>query len=98
MTTTTDKELLKINDSLDSLHHRIDRFYAWASQLQVEFRDIKQRIGFIEDTIFNKPNFALNQPALFSICSEVHSDEDDKHCHCGDTEEELLSRLNALRS
>ena len=41
-------DLQKINDSLDSLHHRMDRFYAWASQLQVEFRDIKQRIGFIE--------------------------------------------------
>ena len=26
----------------------MSRFYAWASQLQVEFRDMKQRIGFIE--------------------------------------------------
>jgi hypothetical protein len=41
-------DLQKINDSLDSLHQRMDRFYVWASQLQVEFRDIKQRIGFIE--------------------------------------------------
>jgi hypothetical protein len=41
-------EIRKINDSLDSLHSRMDRFYCWASQLQVEFRDIKQRIGFIE--------------------------------------------------
>jgi hypothetical protein len=41
-------DLQKINDSLDSLHHRMDRFFSWASQLQVEFRDIKQRIGFIE--------------------------------------------------
>ena len=41
-------DLQKINDSLDSLHQRMDRFYTWASQLQVEFRDIKQRIGFIE--------------------------------------------------
>lgn len=44
-------EMQKINDSLDSLHHRMDRFYAWASQLQVEFRDMKQRIGFIESNI-----------------------------------------------
>jgi hypothetical protein len=41
-------ELREINDSLESLHKRVDRFYAWASQLQVEFRDIKQRIGFLE--------------------------------------------------
>ena len=44
-------EMQKINDSLDSLHFRMDRFYAWASQLQVEFRDMKQRIGFIESNI-----------------------------------------------
>ena len=41
-------ELQKMRDSLDSLHHRVGRFYAWASQLQVEFRDMKQRIGFLE--------------------------------------------------
>jgi hypothetical protein len=41
-------DLQKINDSLDSIHQRMSRFYAWASQLQVEFRDMKQRIGFIE--------------------------------------------------
>jgi hypothetical protein len=26
----------------------MDRFYSWASQLQVEHRDLKQRVGFIE--------------------------------------------------
>ena len=41
-------DLQKINDSLDSIHQRMSRFYSWASQLQVEFRDMKQRIGFIE--------------------------------------------------
>ena len=41
-------DLQKINDSLDSIHQRMSRFYAWASQLQVEFMDMKQRIGFIE--------------------------------------------------
>ena len=40
-----------IQDSLDSLHKRTDRFYQWASQLQVEFRDIKQRIGFLESMV-----------------------------------------------
>ncbi len=40
-----------IQDSLDSLHHRVSKFYEWASQLQVEFRDIKQRIGFLESMV-----------------------------------------------
>ena len=42
------KELRDIKDSLDSLHQRMDRFYAWASQLQVEMRNAHQRIGFLE--------------------------------------------------
>jgi uncharacterized protein (DUF3084 family) len=44
------EDVQKINDSLDSLHHRMSRFYAWASQLQVEFRDMKQRITFLESS------------------------------------------------
>jgi hypothetical protein len=41
-------------DSLSSLHHRIDRFYAWASQLQVEHRDLKQRVGFVEGIMLDE--------------------------------------------
>ena len=52
-------ELQKIGDSLDSLHKRMDRFYAWASQLQVEHRDMKQRIGFIEATM--QASFVFNE-------------------------------------
>ena len=43
--------LLRCSDSLDSLHVRMDRFYAWASQLQVEHRDLKQRVGFVEGAV-----------------------------------------------
>ena len=43
-------DLQKMNDSLDSMHHRMSRFYAWASQLQVEFRDMKQRVTFLESS------------------------------------------------
>ncbi len=42
------KEMQDINDRLDSLHYRMDRFYAWAAILQKEFRDIQQRQKFIE--------------------------------------------------
>jgi hypothetical protein len=42
----------KLSDSLDSLHQRMDRFYAWASQLQVEHRDLMQRVRFMESRVF----------------------------------------------
>ncbi len=42
------KEMRDINDKLDSLHNRMDRFYAWSALLQKEFRDIQQRQKFIE--------------------------------------------------
>jgi uncharacterized protein CbrC (UPF0167 family) len=37
-----------LNDRLDSLHRRMDKFYEWAAILQKEFRDMQQRQGFIE--------------------------------------------------
>ena len=43
--------LRECKDSLDSLHQRMDRFYVWASQLQVEYRDLKQRVGFMESAV-----------------------------------------------
>ena len=59
-------DLQKVSDSVDSLHHRMDRFYAWASQLQVEFRDLKQRIGFLETTV--QSNFYFNDSG--AVCEE----------------------------
>ena len=44
----TQRELRDINDKLDSLHKRMDRFYEWAALLQKEFRDMKQRQCFLE--------------------------------------------------
>ena len=60
-------DLQKVSDSVDSLHHRMDRFYAWASQLQVEFRDLKQRIGFLETTV--QSNFYFNDSDAV-VCEE----------------------------
>jgi hypothetical protein len=37
-----------IQDSLDSLHQRMDRFYEWASALQVEMRNAHQRVWALE--------------------------------------------------
>lgn len=42
------RDLREVNDKLDSLHRRVDRFYEWASLLQKEFRDMQQRQKFIE--------------------------------------------------
>lgn len=42
------EEIQEIKDKLDSLHSRVDKFYAWAAILQKEFRDMQQRQGFIE--------------------------------------------------
>lgn len=45
--------LLDCSDSVASLHKRMDSFYSWASQLQVEHRDLKQRVGFVEGVVLN---------------------------------------------
>jgi hypothetical protein len=37
----------------------MDRFYAWASQLQVEHRDLKQRVGFVEGVAFGAGEVGL---------------------------------------
>lgn len=42
------RDLRDINDKLDSLHRRMDKFYEWAAILQKEFRDMQQRQRFIE--------------------------------------------------
>lgn len=47
--------LLRCSDSIDGLHRRMDRFYAWASQLQVEHRDLKQRISYLEGLVLLAP-------------------------------------------
>jgi hypothetical protein len=43
-----DRDLRDVNDKLDSLHRRVDKFYEWAALLQKEFRDMQQRQSDIE--------------------------------------------------
>ena len=38
-------------DSLDSLHSRMDKFYAWAAELQLQMRNIQSRQTFLESQI-----------------------------------------------
>lgn len=46
--TPTKIELRDFNDQLESLHRRMDKFYAWAGTLQKEFRAMQQRVTFLE--------------------------------------------------
>jgi len=43
--------LQEIRDSLDSIHQRVDRFYAWAAELQLQMRNIQGRQTFLESQI-----------------------------------------------
>jgi hypothetical protein len=38
----------ELQDSLESLHKRMDSFYSWAAQLQLELRNIQKRQVFLE--------------------------------------------------
>jgi hypothetical protein len=72
------KELRDIKDSLDSLHQRMDRFYAWASQLQVEMRNAHQRIGFLEtakkdDLVFHGTIGKATEQSEASILARLSS-------------------------
>ena len=42
------KALQEIQDSLDSLHARMDKFYGWAAELQVQIRNLQGRQTFLE--------------------------------------------------
>ena len=46
--TPTKTELRDFTDQLESLHRRMDKFYAWAGILQKEFRAMLQRVTFLE--------------------------------------------------
>ena len=43
-----ERDFRDVTDKLDSLHRRMDKFYEWAAILQKEFRDMQQRLRFIE--------------------------------------------------
>ena len=46
--TPTKSELRDFTDQLESLHRRMDKFYAWAGMLQKEFRAMQQRVTYLE--------------------------------------------------
>jgi uncharacterized coiled-coil DUF342 family protein len=42
------REVREVKESLESIHHRLDKFHSWAAQLQMEYRGMQQRLRFIE--------------------------------------------------
>lgn len=79
MSTPNDIEnrLTQLQDSLDSLHNRMDRFYSWAGLLQSEFRSMKQRTGFIETVVQGNFNFTQSEPPPATPSGKVFGGEDD---------------------
>jgi hypothetical protein len=84
-------EMRDLKDSLDSLHQRMDRFYAWASQLQVEMRNVQQRVKFLENTLENNASFN-NMNTMLGDQSKTNEKVEDAV-----TEASLLERLNRFK-
>ena len=42
------KALQALQDSVDSLHLRVDKFYSWAAELQLQIRNLQGRQTFLE--------------------------------------------------
>jgi glycyl-tRNA synthetase beta subunit len=47
-TPITNRQLRDFTDRLESLHSRMDSFFAWAGVLQKEYRAMQQRVAFLE--------------------------------------------------
>ena len=46
---------------VDTLEKRIDRFFDWAAELQKEFRNLNNRLTFIESQCLNLADFHPSQ-------------------------------------
>lgn len=72
-----ERRLEQMQDSLDSMHSRLDKFYSWAGQLQAEFRSMKQRTGFLEGATQDRFDFTQAQQPKASPKKVFGGDEDD---------------------
>jgi hypothetical protein len=55
-----EKRITHLEESIHSMHGRMDRFYAWAGLLQSEFRNMKQRTSFMEGMLQENFDFTQN--------------------------------------
>ena len=77
-------ELRDLCDRVESLHRRMDRFYEWASSLQVEARNTNQRLWALEKAASEKAEAG----DLLSLQPRSSNEQEE--------EIRLLARLEAL--
>ena len=53
----TNKLLIDINDKMDTLQTRMDRFFEWAGVIQREYRNLQNRLTFIESQCLDRAQF-----------------------------------------
>jgi hypothetical protein len=70
-TADLEKRITNLEESIHSMHGRMDRFYAWAGLLQSEFRNMKQRTAFMEGMLQERFNFTQAQSPPCGIHTQV---------------------------
>jgi hypothetical protein len=85
-TSDLEKRITNLEESIHSMHGRLDRFYAWAGLLQSEFRNMKQRTAFMEGMLQERFNF--NQPQ--SPCTHAQV---ERKVFGGDDDNALWARM-----
>jgi hypothetical protein len=53
----TNRLLIDINDKMDTLQTRMDRFFEWAGVIQREYRNLQNRLTFIESQCLDRAQF-----------------------------------------
>jgi hypothetical protein len=77
------------DEAIGCLHQRLDKFYAWASQMQIEMRNPHQRVGFLETITEEQFNF-------IAPSSSHQASGHAEGAGAEPTEESLMARLALL--
>ena len=91
---------MSATEEIDKLNYRMDQFYKWASQLQVECRNLKQRVGYLESLLQDQFDFIPSQ-ALQNHQAEVEemkSKKAEAERAEADAEAELLARMAKFKA
>ena len=57
----TNRILIEINQKMDTLQTRMDRFFEWAGAIQKEYRNHQNRLTFIETQCLDRAQFHPSQ-------------------------------------
>jgi len=89
------RQIKEIKDSLESIHFRMDKYYAWAAQLQKEYRDMQQRMEFIESNAMEM-GFKSESKKESSKFTSNHEDKNETY-DAEATDAELLERIFKIK-